>query len=78
MNQSNFLTENQGLQARSIELRTKLEVGEKALVWFESHPGGSVEDARREQEAMSAELQQIESKRSALLQQILSAPFGGE
>ena len=78
MNQPDVINEQKTLQDRSVELRGKIEVADGALAWFAMQPAGSEADARRLKDEYAAELQQIEARRSALLQQILSAPFGGE
>jgi len=71
VNQANTIGEEKQLQAQSVDLRAKLEVIEKTIAWFEMQPGGTEADARRLQQEFTAELQKIEARRSALLQQIL-------
>jgi hypothetical protein len=71
MNQMNVVNEQSALQAQSLDLRSKLDTAEKGIAWFTAHPGGTVEDAKRLKEELTTELQKVEDKRSALLQQIL-------
>jgi hypothetical protein len=71
MNQMNVVNEQGALQAQSLDLRARLEIAEKGIAWFAAHPGGSEADAKRLKEELTAELQKVEDKRSALLQQIL-------
>jgi hypothetical protein len=73
-----MLNQNQQLQARSVDLREKIALAEKAIEWFEANPGGTVEDARRQKEACNEEFQKIEAERSGLLQRLLSTSFDGD
>jgi hypothetical protein len=71
MNRTEVLSEEKQLQVVAVDLREKMAIIEKAIAWFEMQPGGTEADARRLQQEYASELQQIEAKRSALLQQIL-------
>ena len=78
MNQGEAFMEDRRLQTQVLDLKARLELAQKGAAWFAAQPGGTESDARSQIETLSREIQQIESQRSGLLQQILSAPFGGE